>query len=197
MAVADSEYKFILYDVGCNGRVNDKGVFRESNIAGYMGKTSSSLGTKNLPGSHVELPYVFIGDDAFPLKPHLLKPYSSRDKTMECRIYNYRLSRARRIIENAFSILANRFQTLQTKINLNVEKVELITVTTLALHNYLITEAKSSYLQVDIEDTENVNIDLAGWRSCRNILGLPSCKINRSRNDSQEIRNKFKTFFNN
>ena len=50
------------------------------------------------------LPYVIVGDEAFPLKPYLMQPFPGRDirNNEERRKYNYRLSRARRVIENAF-----------------------------------------------------------------------------------------------
>jgi len=46
--------------------------------------------------------YCLVGDDAFPLKTYLIKPYNSVPLTKEEKIFNYRLSRARRIVENAF-----------------------------------------------------------------------------------------------
>lgn len=49
-----------------------------------------------------------VGDGAFPLKPYLFRPYSGRaGLTPEQDVYNYRLSRARQVIENTFGILAS------------------------------------------------------------------------------------------
>ncbi|KAG8239124.1 hypothetical protein J437_LFUL018788 [Ladona fulva] len=56
-----------------------------------------------LPNRQAEVLYVFVADDAFP--PCILKPHPNRDLTEEKRNFNYRLSRARRIVENAFGIL--------------------------------------------------------------------------------------------
>ena len=43
-----------------------------------------------------------------------MKPFSLRGLTKEERIFNYSLSRDRRIVENAFGIMSNRFQCLLT-----------------------------------------------------------------------------------
>ena len=53
-----------------------------------------------LTGSIAEAPYVFVADEAFPLKSWLLRPIPGRTlDTQEKKVYNYRLSRARRTIE--------------------------------------------------------------------------------------------------
>ena len=70
---------------------------------------SSVLGRINLPedeplpGSDDTMPFVFVGDEAFPLRPYLMRPWPGRMLTDEKRkVYNYRLSRARRVVENTF-----------------------------------------------------------------------------------------------
>lgn len=50
---------------------------------------------------------VIIGDDDFPLSQNLLKPFTRRNLTVTERICNYRSSRARWVVENAFGILAD------------------------------------------------------------------------------------------
>jgi len=72
-----------------------------------------------LPNSEKKLPFVFVGDDAFALTENFMKPCGQTGLTAEQRIFNYRLSRARRVVENSFGILVSRFGVLQRPIALS------------------------------------------------------------------------------
>ena len=65
-----------------------------------------------------KLPYVFLGADAFALKEFMMKPYPKQNLTADKRIYNCRHSRAMKILENLFGILANRWRIFFIIINL-------------------------------------------------------------------------------
>ena len=77
-----------------------------------------------------------MADDAFPLKENIQKPLGQAGLTHDTRIYNYRLSRARRVVENSFGILANRFRVFMTPISLDPAKVENIVIACCCLHNF-------------------------------------------------------------
>ena len=72
------------------------------------------------------VPYMIVGDDAFPLKTYLMKPCPARSFDLSQRVFNYRLSRVRRIVKNVFGILASRFAVFQKTRPLEPGKVELI-----------------------------------------------------------------------
>lgn len=91
----------------------------------------------NVPSTNVKMPYVFVGDDAFPFMENLIKPFSKRYLSKKEIIYNYRVLRSRRIIENAFGILASRFRILLNQINLCFEKAITIVLACCYLHNFL------------------------------------------------------------
>ena len=52
-------------------------------------------------GKTHSLPFFLVGDEAFPLKPWLQRPYPGKGISEEKVIFHYRLSRARRVIKNA------------------------------------------------------------------------------------------------
>ena len=83
------------------------------------------------------MPYVFLVDDAFSLGKQCLKPYFQSGLTPVKRIFNYRLSRMRRVTENAFEILINRFRAFTTRMCLDPDKATIIILATLVLHNML------------------------------------------------------------
>lgn len=97
-----------------------------------------------------------MGDEAFPLMDNLMKPFSRKTLNEEQAIFNYRLSRARRIVENAFGILASRFRILLREINLSPEKATLIVQACSHLHNFLRMKKIELYYQggLDVENND-------------------------------------------
>ena len=90
MTVCDAKYKFTLVDIGDTGRQSDGSVYSNS-ILGYAienGLLNIPQPSK-LPRSERILPYVFIGDDAFGLKNHLLKPFPFHDLFLAEIVFNY------------------------------------------------------------------------------------------------------------
>jgi hypothetical protein len=109
MALVDADYKFLYTDIGANGSASDGGIFVDSEIYRALHvKTAGLPPPEKLPCDDQPLPYAIVGDDAFGLRTWLMKPFPHRGLTQQERIFNYRLSRARRVVENAFGILAHR-----------------------------------------------------------------------------------------
>jgi hypothetical protein len=69
---------------------------------------------------------VIIGDYAFTLINTLLNPYNKVNLTLKQKIFNYRLSRARRVSENAFGILTQRYRVFGRPNELKVSKIDLV-----------------------------------------------------------------------
>lgn len=95
-----------------------------------------------------------------------MKPYPFRQKDHDQRILNFRLSRARRVMENAFSILANRLRVFRATIYLEPDKVTKITMASLCIHNFLIERRSEAFMPpafADWEDADHRVIKRA-WR---------------------------------
>ena len=90
---------------------------------------------KPLHENRKEAQFVCVGDDAFLLTNYMMKPYPENNLTIDNRIFNYCLSRARQISENTFGILANRWRVLHKLFSLQPKKVKIITCAILILHN--------------------------------------------------------------
>lgn len=119
MTLVDADYNFLYVDVGCNGRTSDGGVYNKSSLCRAVeGNLLNFRKDAISPKSTTKIAYVIVADDAFRLSNRMMKPTGQRANEAE-KVFNYRLSRARRVVENAFGILCNRFQILQKDINLN------------------------------------------------------------------------------
>lgn len=194
-----------MADIGTNGRVSDLGVIENTEF----GKRLSN-GRLNLPddatpvNSNCNLSCVFVGDEVFALRPDFMKPYPQKDLNAENRIYNYRLSRhsrARRVVENAFGIMASRFRVFYTSINLKLSSIQKVVMECVVLHNYLRMTCPSEYSPAECFHRDDIS----------NRITVPGLSVDPDsvaslahgqgvRNYSQiakDVRVKFKEFFNN
>ena len=101
----------------------------------------------SLPGTIVLFPYVFVGDETFPLSSYMIRPFSEKNDRMtdDERIFNYRLSRARRVIENTFGILKVKWQILHFCISCSPKNAELIIKALVCLHNFMMISGRAEY----------------------------------------------------
>lgn len=74
-------------------------------------------------------------DQAFPLTEVLIKPFPSGNLTGGPAQFNYCLSRARRVVENAFGRLKGRFRILMKRMEAKIENVNSIVQACCILHN--------------------------------------------------------------
>lgn len=195
MAIADAEYKFLYVDVGCNGRVSDGGVFNKCSFARAMGNDGLNLPDASpLLGREMKVPFMLVADDAFALRPNVMKPYPGRELTVAQRIYNYRLSRTRRIVENAFGILSARFRVFRRPIYLDADKTKRITLACSALHNFLI-EKSSSYVSSLVDDAENLIPDEIQIEETPNNTDEANPPNHTTQVNAKIIREELKEYF--
>ncbi|XP_011858743.1 PREDICTED: putative nuclease HARBI1 [Vollenhovia emeryi] len=140
MAVCDASYKFTMVDIGQFGSISDGGVWAHSDMSHLLDNNLLDVPPKKeLPGTFIATEYALVGDEAFPLKKYLLRPYPRHQLTDKERVFNYLLSRARRVIENAFGILVSRWRILTRPLCCSPENAEHLVKALICLHNFVIT----------------------------------------------------------
>ena len=105
MALVDAKGRFIWANCGIPGNTHDSLIFQSSNLYRNVvdGKIIPQL---NYVDGGIEINPLIIGDSAFEFNPWMMKHFTDSVLTKEQRYFNYRLSRARMIIEGAFGLWA-------------------------------------------------------------------------------------------
>lgn len=138
LAVCDSNYKFTYVDIGAYGKCSDSSVFKDSGFyKNLMNGNCNIPDDAVIEGIEGQMPYFLVGDEAFSLSNHILRPFAGNNLTRNKRIFNYRLSRARRYIECTFGILANKWRIFHRPINVNIKLAVSIVKACCILHNFV------------------------------------------------------------
>lgn len=189
LAIVDPEYKFIAIDVGACGKNSDGRIFEESAIGRRLENgTLNTPEPRPLPGSEEPIPCVLIGDEAFGLHQNLMRPFPYRQSRQDERLtnYNYRLCKARRVVENAFGILAKRWRIFYRPIEAKTATINSIIKAACVLHNFLRSSTRNIQLENILPSGED------------QIRGLTSMEINsrRGSNCAMHVREQFVNYFN-
>ncbi|XP_018371331.1 PREDICTED: uncharacterized protein LOC108766498 [Trachymyrmex cornetzi] len=213
MAICNHKYRFLWVDIGQFGSISD-GVWSETGLGRCVGQGSFNIPPPcELPGTNIKINHVLVADEAFPLGMNLLKPYSQKflanggEDADKARVFNYHLSRARRIIENAFGILASRWQILLKGCNFYPENVDHIIKALICLHNFIMDDETQKpactrlYCPPNFIDRENENHEImeGAWRGLGDnstlYKDLVNMKGNSGTNAAKAQRNVFREYF--
>ncbi|XP_055910546.1 putative nuclease HARBI1 [Eupeodes corollae] len=203
LGVCDANYTFSAVDVGAYGSQSDAGIFRNCEIGKKILTNSINFPPlENLPNSQKKVPYYFVGDSAFPLRMNLMRPYPGIFLNKREEVFNYRQSRARRVIENTFGILAARWRILGKAIEFHPESADKIVLACTILHNFLkITDVVHNsktycpdlYCDSYNEHGERFN---GGWRQeSINLLPVRRLGSNNRADGAAEMRNTLTNYF--
>ena len=146
------------------------------------------------------VPFVFVADDAFQLTRHCMKHYGRKNITDAKRIFEYHLSRKRRVTENAFGILVKRFRVFSVQNNLNENNVSIVVLASLSLHNLLRERSRDTYTppgftdEIQMDDNMAV-LDVTKLVSSEFLCPLETTKQNRYSKNAEEIRTTLKDCF--
>ena len=194
-----------MVDVGDLGRQSDGSVYNNSHLGYAIEHNKLNFPDPERASMHYDkvLPFVFVADDAFGLKTYMMKPYPNRNIPLDQMIFNYRLSRARRIIENTFGIATSRFRVFRRPIIAKVGKAILITKAVVALHNYLMrkhSQGNFSYCPPNYTDTDGPSGFTQGeWRkemsTTSALEAIPQMCSNNYSREAKQVRDDFREYF--
>lgn len=186
--VAGPDYKFITIDVGAFGKESDGGIFSHSRLSTSLEK--GALGVKRLtelPGTNIKVPHVILGDEAYPLKTYLMRPFPASQAGIPHTIFNRRLSKARQVIECAFGIISSKWRVLHKGIEVGPDFVDVIVQCICLLHNIVIDKEGDQQVMLSYQQTQSETND----KHSR----FASLGENRSVSTAYVVREKFLAFF--
>lgn len=195
LALADSGLRFIYVDVGAEGGAGDAGTWNRCTLqqaikSGALSQPDDTC----LPHDDTPLPYHIVGDDAFSLQPWLMKPYSNRSQIPQQRLFSYRLSRARRVVENAFGVMQRKFKVFGVTQGILPATVRDVVTTCCILHNMVVTPAIQP-AEIDHED-EDHNIVPGSWREGETLMAdLAPARGNNPKNRAKAVRNYLANYY--
>ncbi|XP_060598125.1 uncharacterized protein LOC132751923, partial [Ruditapes philippinarum] len=173
MALVDADYMFLWIDVGYDGSSNDASIYNGSELKEGLESPDNIFNLpeeKSLPGDDVPVPYYIVGDNAFGINKSLMNPFSIRNMEYHERIFNYRLSSARRVVENTFGILAHKFRVWLRTMNQRPETCRKIITTCVILHNLIRLRYPAIHKNLmDLED-QNQDVIQGAWRNDKVLL---------------------------
>ncbi len=188
----DEDYKFVWVDVGQNGSLSDTQIFNHCELKEAIEDRTIGFAPEDpLPKDDRLIPYFILGDDAFALKTWLMKPFSQQ------RISNYRLSRGRRIVENAFGILANCFLYLLSPLRQEPETMKSIVLACVCLHNLMrMWYPGLQNALLDLVDHQH-HVISGEWRNGANMQDVDNLVGgNRTTRIAKKQREYLKLYFN-
>lgn len=209
LALVDADYGFIIVDVGKEGSLSDACVFNNSAFGLKLIRNELKFPPADtLPNSSTISDYFIVGDSIFQLRTNLMKPYPGRRLPMAEAIFNYRLSRARRVVENAFGILAARWRIFHTPL-LHAEDVATdVVLAAVCLHNFIVRSRESDgcreeYMPPNFVDVElpDGTIERGGFREFvveegTGALVNPPERPRRSAGKARAAREELKRYVN-
>lgn len=178
-------YRFLYINVGSPGRCNDSQIYEKSLLKKALYE-STALQEKSKDICGVQVPVYIIGDSAFRFSKNLMKPYPfNAENDAKRQIFNYHLSKARRVVENAFGHLKARFRRIGKGIDNDMKNVNIIIQACCVLHNFL------------NEKNDKINHKwLADFQNFENGRQYPNSEmvLDDARDDAERIRQALSSY---
>lgn len=176
-ALVDCHYCFTDIYVGWPGRVHDARVFKNSPLL-EKAQRGTLFPNMNRVINGRDIPVLVLGDPAYPLMNWLMKPFPDNGQLRpEKSNFNYRLSRARMVVENAFGRLKGRWRILLKRIDCDLQIVPQLISACCVLHNLCERSGdvfNPEWLEEQEEDeqpvADEINVNFGDGKDIRDAL---------------------------
>ena len=188
MGMVDAKYRFIWASCGYPGNSHDSTIFKSTKLWEDMtdGEIIPQIG-KDIGG--VTVSPLILGDSAFPFKPWLMKPFTNAVLTPVQSNFNYRLSRARMVVECAYGQLKGRWRILLRKCESTPVELRSACWACIVLHNICISRGESLSRKLDLTIDPNSN-EMRDRATIRRLLNMTECeRIPDTNREAIRIRN--------
>ena len=176
MAIVDPKKCFIWGSVGFPEKSHDSTMFKSTKVYKQI------IGDGVIPAmvqkeNNINVYPMILGDGAFPFRPWLMKPFSTAKLTQPDRYGNYRVSRARMVIEGAFGLLTGRWRILYRKCESKNDSLKWFALACIILHNICIDQNDIAQRTWDLSKgcqgngrrPQHLVQDILQTRQCSNI----------------------------
>ena len=173
---------------GFPGNSHDSIIFQSTSL---WSKTKDGKFLPSYSQNGVHIPPLLLADSAFPMETWLMKPYSNALLTKDQRYFNYRLSRARMVVEGAYGQLKGRWRLLLRKSEGNHYELKIATLACMVLHNVCLERGDTMPAKLDLT-IDAVTGERRDRAVIRDILLMKSSdkKVKLSSERSEAMRKK-------
>eukprot|EP00112_Aurelia_sp_Birch-Aquarium-sp1_P010870 Seg2301.2 transcript_id=Seg2301.2/GoldUCD/mRNA.D3Y31 product="Protein ALP1-like" protein_id=Seg2301.2/GoldUCD/D3Y31 len=174
MPLVDAKYRFIWGSCGFPGNSHDSIILQSTSLWKNI-KDGLLLPNFMQREDNVLIPPILLGDSAFPFETWLMKPFSKAVLSKEETNFNYRLSRARMVVEGAYGQLKGRWRLLLRKPEGGLFQIKMATLACMILHNVCLDQGDTipSKLDLSIDPVTRQVIDRT---KLREILMMKSSR---------------------
>ena len=156
----DHRGRFTDIYIGWPGRVHDARVFANSSLY-QRGQSGNLLSDWKERINGTEVPLVLLGDPAYPLLTWLMKAYPNNGHlTREQKRFNYRLSKARVVVEHCYGRLKGRWRCLLKRLDVDISNVPEVVAACCVLHNVCEVHGEE-FCEEWLQGTENARSESA------------------------------------
>ncbi|XP_043257511.1 protein ALP1-like [Colletes gigas] len=139
MAWADADYNFVYVDVGAHEN-SDSDIFKTFDMGKRLVENSLNVPSeRKLPNDDEgkAVPFYLLGDKTIGLSDSILRPYEGKNLSYAKKIYNYRHSRAHKVVDCTFRMLVNKWRILHRPLDHHMDFSVAVIQACCLLHNYV------------------------------------------------------------